>query len=104
MITQCLGTIAYEYYCVVQVYPNDPTAYGPLLAGQPLLPGCEPMVCKPTYTAELRHGSIHVQVRCRESLRFALAVIMTSSSHLTLCHCMYMLRPTNSLQSILHAC
>lgn len=43
------------------IYPADVAVYG-ALAGQPVLPGCEPATCKPTYKVSVQAGSIHAQV------------------------------------------
>lgn len=42
-------------------YPEDKLMYG-ALAGQPILPGCEPASCKPVYKVVTTAGSIHAQV------------------------------------------
>lgn len=42
-------------------YPGDTLIYG-ALAGQPILPGCEPSSCKPVYKVVATAGSIHAQV------------------------------------------
>jgi hypothetical protein len=43
------------------VYPAEPALYGGL-AGQPVLPGCEPVACKALYRVAAQASSIHVQV------------------------------------------
>ena len=43
------------------LYPQDPAIYGNL-AGRPILPGCEPPVCLPTYYVSNGMGAIHAQV------------------------------------------
>ncbi len=45
----------------IGVYPADELVYG-ALAGQPVLPGCEPAACKPIYKVAVLTGSIHAQV------------------------------------------
>ena len=43
------------------IYPQD-SVYGSL-AGMPILPGCEPAACLPTYRINNNQGSIRAQVR-----------------------------------------
>lgn len=42
-------------------FPDDAQVYG-ALAGQAVLPGCEPSACKPLYRILAQSGSVHVQV------------------------------------------
>jgi hypothetical protein len=60
-------------------YPSDAVIYGPL-AGQAILPGCEPLTCKPQYKVLAQSGSIHVQV-----LPFAHDAWNVTGKHVQLC-------------------
>lgn len=65
------ATVGYKWgkalpaWCLDEAYPGTYAAnaavYGEL-AGQPVLPGCEPSACKPLYRVAAGAGSIHVQV------------------------------------------
>ena len=69
------------------LYPQDPAIYGNL-AGRPILPGCEPPVCLPTYYVSNGMGAIHAQVE----------VVRGSCQH-GVNHCQCVSPPTTSAMS-----